>query len=303
MPRDEGRMAEMVVLDDNGDFVEAVVARLIEQGIPATGYKSVEAFGRDARSGKLRDAALMFFDMNLGPRRGGGILTASDVIPVAKTYAPAAKILIFTYQGISLEDCIHCVRLGALGLIPKSHSLDELLLAAQVYPYIGDSERATEAVIQELWERLQRARERDKGQLFEMLVANLLSTVEGLSFIGNNWNKPSGEIDLIFENNVDIRFWTELKSFHIIVECKNRKDPSETSDFSTFVQKVRSKGGCRVGIMASWVKVSRGFRILQQTSSDGEAIFILDRDDLAELIPMKKVDRTRRLTELFSKQM
>lgn len=296
-------MAGIVVLDDNETFVDTVVGLLRDEQIPAEGYKTVEDFGRAARAGSLRDIELMFVDMNLGPRRGGGIITAVDVMPIARTYAPSAKVLIFTHQGISLEDCIHCVRLGALGLVPKSDGLTDLLLAAQVYPHIGDSTRATEATIKELWARLQGADARDKGQIFEMLVANLLATVDGLSFIGNNWTNPAGETDLVFRNDIDDQFWKELKSLFIIVECKNRTATPETADFHVFRAKVKAKGSCKVGIMAS-ADVSRGFKILRETrAADDEIIFLLDGDDLKALMARSAEKRQSYLTEIFSKQI
>lgn len=296
-------MAGIVILDDNGIFVDTVTARLKTEGIVAQGYKSFETFARDARAGGLRDVHLMFVDMNLGPRPGGGIITAVDVVPVAKTYAPAAKIVIFTHQGISLQDCIDCVRLGALGLVPKSDDLGDLLIAAQVYPHIGDAERVAEALVKELWLRLQDAGIREKGGLFEMLLANLLPTMsEGIRFVGNNWSNRDGEIDLIFENTVDMPFWNELKSLNLIVECKNRAKPPESSDFAIFKAKVKGKGGCRVGILASWERRSRGIRNLQQPQDEEAIIFTLDGKGLRDLINVPASERLELLTHIFRPQ-
>lgn len=296
-------MTEILVLDDKEYFVKSIIARLKRGGVEAMGYSSVEAFGRDARSGRLQDVKLMFFDMNLEPRGDGRIFTAADVILVARTYAPAAKILIFTHEDIAVEDCIRCVQLGALGLIPKSEDDEQLLLAARVYPHIGDEQHAIEAVIRELWAQLQGADVRDKGQLLEMLTANLLSSIDGLTLVDNNQYGARGEVDLIFQNDLPQSFWNELGSFHILVECKNRKDPPERSDFNNLAAKVKAHGHCGVGIMVSWEKVSSGFKELQRTPSEGERIFSIDRPNLAALVSRPYADREMHLRALFSKQL
>lgn len=304
---DEGALAtgvtEIVVLDDDKPFVQAVVERLREEGIAALGYSSAKDFGRAARGGQLRNVKLMFFDMDLSSRsRGSRKITAADVIPVARTYVPSANVIIFS-EGISLENCILCVRLGALGLIPKSDNLEQLLLAAKVYPHIGNPERAIEATIDDLWARLQGADARDKGQLLEMLTANLLATVKGLSFVDNNLQILEGEIDLVFENNVDRPFWHKLDSFHVIVECKNRLAAPEKEEFNALAAKVAGKHSCRAGILVSWEGVSRGFRDLQRAKAEGYKIFAIGQPDLAILKSMPRSDREPHLTEILARQL
>lgn len=296
-------MTKILVLDDEADFVWSIVQQLKRAGMSAIGCTSAGEFVRRARSGEFRNVTLMFFDMNLGARPDGSIITAVDLMPVARTYTPSAKILIFTHGDISVQDCIRCVQLGALGLTPKPENTDELLLVARVYGDIGDPHQAREETIRDLWARLQSAEEQEKGALFEMLVANILSSVEGLALVGNNRLKPEGEIDLIFENSVAVPFWAELASFHIIVECKNRKETPGTPDFSHFMNKIKAKNSCRVGIMASWKPVSSDFRTLQQTHPPDAVMFTLHHDQLVELIEVPWAERTRTLTALFQEQL
>ncbi|HEY0313811.1 MAG TPA: response regulator [Allosphingosinicella sp.] len=293
----------ILVLDDAESFVNLIVERLKRAGISAIGSTSAKDFVQRARADEFRKVKVMFFDMNLEKRPDGTITTAVDLMPVARTYTPSAKILIFTHGDISVEDCIRCVQLGALGLIPKFTEPEQLLIAARVYGDLGDPHRAREETIRELRLRLEEADEQKKGQLFEMLVANILSSVDGMTLVGNNLNKPLGEIDLIFENAVDLPFWRELGSFHIIVECKNRKAPPETSDFSVFMTKVQAKNGCRVGIMVSWVRASSGFRILQQTHPADTKMLTLHRGELDELIEAPWSERKDRLTAIFQRQL
>ncbi len=300
-------MIEIAVLDDSANFVEAMIDSLKSSGFAAEGFTSLREFGRAARNGSLRNARLMLIDMNLGPAVGGGTLKAPDAILIAKTYVPNAYVLVFTANtagsGINLDDCIECVSLGALGLVPKPQTQEELLKVADAYANVGSREHATEAVIGELWAQLQNASASQKGALFEMLVANLLSTVEGFSFVGNNWNGLTGEIDLAFRNDASDRFWTELKSLLILVECKNRVEPSETSDFSIFRDKVRAKGGCQVGIMASWEPVTRGFKILRQFHDKDAVIFIIDEANLRAMVGMAPAAREPYLRTQFTEQL
>src|SRR4051794_40253867 len=99
----------ILVLDDAESFVKLILERLRRAGISAVGCTSAEDFTRRARSDEFRNVEVMFFDMNLGARADGTIVTAVDVMPAARTYTPSAKILIFTHGDISVEDCIRCV--------------------------------------------------------------------------------------------------------------------------------------------------------------------------------------------------
>lgn len=298
----EAALTQVLVLDDQKSFVDTTLAQLSREGIRAIGVTSAEEFGRKARSGALQDIKLMFFDMNLGTDENGRKVSAADVIPVARTYTPSAKILIFTYAKIDAGDCIRCVQLGALGLVPKFDDEFQLSLAARVYPNIGDPRHATEGVIKELWEQLQDENAPNKGQLLEMLTANLLSSIDGLTLIDNNQNAARGEVDLVFQNKIPEPLWETLDSFHIVVECKNRKDPPEKSDFNILEAKVKAHGHCRVGIMVSWSGISTGFKELQRHSSK-RRIFSIDRPDLETLVSKPYSDREEHLRRLFSKQL
>jgi CheY-like chemotaxis protein len=273
---------QILVVDDEESFVRTTVQLLKRAGLAAIGCTSPDEFTRRARSGEFRNVSLMLFDMKLGEREDLSPITAVDLMPVARTYTPSAKILIFTHGDISVEDCIRCVQLGALGLIPKFKEPEQLLIAARVYGDLGDPHRAREETIRELRLRLDDKDEANKGQLFEMLVANILSSVDGMTLVGNNLNKPVGEI---------------------IVECKNRKEPPETSDFSVFMAKVQAKNGCRVGIMVSWLRASSGFRILQQTHPPDAKMLTLHREELDELIEASWAERTNLLTAIFQRQL
>lgn len=295
--------ARIVVVDDDQEFLESIVDGLREVGFAAEEFASVVDFARAARSGELHGVGLMLFDMNLELRGGGGVMKAPDAILIAKTYVPQAYILVFTSPKIALDDAIECVNLGALGLVPKPMGREDLLKVAKVYAKVGNAEHASEAVLKELWRELLSANRESKGQLFEMFVANLLSSVNGLSMIANNWNSDTGEADLIFRNDIKDKFWKNLGSLFLIVECKNRIDPSQVKDFHVLKAKVNSKWSCNVGIIISWVDVSSGYKTLQQKyNQDKEIMFLLNRRDLQELVSMRRVERQAYLTRLFSHQ-
>jgi CheY-like chemotaxis protein/Holliday junction resolvase-like predicted endonuclease len=298
----ETGLTQVLVLDDNEVFVETTLEQLGREGIRALGITSVQEFGRKARSGVLQDIKLMLFDMQLGTDKDGRKVTAADVIPVARTYTPSAKILIFTYEAIDPRDCIRCVQLGALGLVPKFDDEFQLALAARVFPNVGDPHHATEGVIKALWAQLQDRNAPNKGQLLEMLTANLLSSIDGLTLIDNNQNAAAGEVDLIFENKVPEALWEKLDSFHIVVECKNTAGRPEKAEFNHFDAKVKAHGHCRVGIMVSWNGVTSGFKERQRNSSK-RRIFAMAEEDLGRLASKSRDERKAHLTSLFSRQL
>ena len=295
--------ATVLVLDDDEGLTTALVSRLAYNNLDTVGYVSPSHFLSAAKAGRLRDIKLMFFDMRLGPDPSGHMITAVDMIPAAKTYAPHARILIFTQKDISLEDCVHCVRLGALGLIPKSDDADGLLLAANVYTQAGDPLQATEEVIKELWRRAHDAPDDTKGMIWEMLVANLLGTVGGLSMIANNNLRSAGEDDLVLENQATEGFWREVRSLNIVVECKHRSSPPEKADFHILRAKADAKAHCRVGIMASWLPVSKGFRELQRDEEDHSLIYAIDQNHVRDMIGKSPAERGVYLKNLFSAQI
>jgi ActR/RegA family two-component response regulator len=293
----------VIIVDDNEPFQQTLTTRLNYHGLDTLGFSVIEDFFRALRSGRLGDYDLIFLDMHLGQDTRGDVVTAVDAILHARTYAPRAKVLIFSQAGIPLDECVRCIELGALGLIPKSANLDDFMLAAQVYPHVGDADRALEMLIQALWSRAGHASERDKGLVLEMLVANLFRTIAGFAVVSNNRQTVRGEVDLVLENRGAEMFWRELQSYHVLVECKHRKLPSEVSDFAALIAKVRGKGSCQAAIMIAWAGVSSGFRTLQATDTEGGRIFVLSRDDLGSLVKAAPADREPWLRHAFGQQL
>lgn len=294
--------SEIVVLDDSVPFQEALTSHLVQIGLRARGFSEVDDFARALRAGKLVDADLMFVDMRLGVSKDGFHLTALDAILFARTYAPLAKIVIFTQLGASLDEYIRCVELGALGVIPKSNNLADFDLAAQIYPHIGNADRALDAVIQTIWSRLKHAPKAEKGGLLEMLVANLFRSMPGFEVVSNNRQTVHGELDLVVAITSEHRVWRELGSYHLVVECKHRSDPSETSDFATLIGKVRGKGKCEAGLMIAWNGVSGGFKNLQASDREAGRIFTLERADLEAMVIRAPVDRETYLRSAIEQQ-
>jgi CheY-like chemotaxis protein len=293
----------VLVVDDNATWVRSLVAMFKREQISATGVSTPsDLFGWTSQA-NFRDFDMIFLDMRLGPTKHGGALSAADVLLHIMTYCPAAKAVIFTQSDVTVEECVRCIRLGALGFIPKVSQVEEFLLVASVYGNLGDESQAMEERISSLWTMLHGENNPAKGRHLEMLTTNLFNSIPGFRVISNNSLAFSGELDIIVENSGTHQFWTRIDSFHLILECKNRQDAAEKEVFNVISQKVAGKNACNVGIVISWSGVSSGFRQLQSAGPSSQKIFYLDRANLQELVRKDRDSRELYLRSIFENQL
>ena len=274
----------VLVVDDDATWVETLVDLFEHESIKAEGVSDPAILFNWTTPERFANFDMIFLDMRLGPSKSGATIAAADVLLHMMTYCPTAKAVVFTQEVITVEECVRCIQLGALGFVPKMLDIDHFVLVANVYRNLGDEDQALEERIRSLWLTLEKQVTLAKGRHLEMLITNIFHSIPGFKVVTSNSMILSGEIDLIVENLCDHEFWRTIDSFHIVVECKNQKSVAEKKVFNVLVQKVEGKAGCNVGILVSWAGVSKGFRDMQKAQSGKVKIFALDQNDLHELI-------------------
>lgn len=301
---DSDSSLNVLVVDDDATWVETLVARFQNKSIGAKGVSApTEMF--KWTSDRFTDVDMIFLDMRLGVSKAGVAITAADVLLHLMTYSPTAKVVVFTQEEITVRECVLCIQLGALGIIPKTSDVDHLILVAKVYRHVGDEQKAREQRIRSLWAKLEEDRDdAAKGRQLEMLTINIFNSIDGFEVVSHNREILAGELDLVVENRGKDQFWKELNSFHFVIECKNERSPTEKKEFNVLAQKVIAKQGCTVGILVSMAGASSGFQDLQTAGTDRVTkIFQLTRTDLSELVRRPASGREEYLRRALSRQL
>jgi ActR/RegA family two-component response regulator/Holliday junction resolvase-like predicted endonuclease len=295
----------VVVIDDNASFVVTLLEQFKRHNVHAVGITEPADLLRSTKLAPFAEADMVFLDMRLSDPALGPPITAADVLLHLMTYASKAKVVVFTQKDISAAECIRCIQLGALGIIPKSSDVDNYVLIGQVYRDIGDEAKAREERIRSLWTKLDDAPDEIKGQYLEMLLVNIFSSIGGLKVVHHNIESSAGEIDILIENRCEHEFWKTMDSLYLAVECRNRHDPQQKADYSVLESKVRAKDRCKVGIMVSWAGVSSGFRQRQSApmTVDTPRLYTLDRKAVHELIMRSSEKREEYLRNILSAQL
>jgi ActR/RegA family two-component response regulator len=296
----------VLVVDDNETFVSSLVAALRANDILATGCSEPwEVLSWRKKEDLAFD--LILLDMRLGLSPNGEVLNAMKLLPHLMTYAPSSKVVTFSQQDITVEECIRCVQLGALTVVPKSTDVNELSLVTQVYQDIGDQRQTREQLIQVLWEHVTGPKDPRSGQHLEMLVINLFDSMPTFRVVGHNLETNVGEIDVLVENVNESPFWRTLNSVQLVVECRNRGRSAAPADFDHLKELVKTRGAfSRTGILIAMAPVSSNFRRRQSevrsADSEGINIFRLDRGHLETLIATSFDERADYLQDAFERQ-
>lgn len=294
----------VLVVDDDATWVETLVAQFRHKSIRAKGVSAPTELLKWTTSDRFTDVDMIFLDMRLGISKAGVPITAAEVLLHLMTYSPTAKVVVFTQEEITVSECVRCIQLGALGIIPKTSDVDHLILVAKVYRHVGDEQKAQEERIRSLWAKLEDRDDSAKGRQLEMLMINIFNSIDGFNVIAHNREILAGELDLVVENRGKDQFWTELNSFHFVIECKNESSATEKKAFNVLAQKVIAKQGCTVGILVSMAGVSSGFRDLQTAGAGLVAkIFQLGHPDLSELVRRSASGREDYLRRVLSRQL
>ncbi len=229
---------------------------------------------------------LILLDMRLGRGADGTALNALKVLPHLMTYAPSSKVVVFSQEDMTVDDALKCIERGALTVVPKGSEVGELCRVVEVYQRLGDQRQTREALISVLWEDVRDQSDRS-GQRLEMLVMNLFDSMPTFRVIDNNVRIASiGSVDVLVENQNRHRFWDELDSYHLAVECKDHARALEPTDLNQFKAVVRGCRLAKVGILVSMGPFPEGFAhhptgVLAQNDAH---IFGLGRAHLERLV-------------------
>jgi ActR/RegA family two-component response regulator/Holliday junction resolvase-like predicted endonuclease len=295
----------VVVIDDDPIFVDTLVEQFGQCNVEALGVKNPVDLLRSTKQAPYEKYDMIFLDMRLGKSGSGQPIMAADILLHLMTYASESKVVVFSQDDISAAECVRCIRLGALGIIPKLSDVGHYVLIGKAYRDIGDEVKARQERIVSLWGELHQPTVTTKGQYLEMLLVNLFNSINGMKVVHYNKKMTAGEIDILVENTGTHQFWKMLDSLFLVVECKNRDSRSQTSDYNVLDGKVRGKHDCNVGIMVAWNGVTSGFKQLQQAkpAANKERIYVLNKDNLFELVSRSPENREAYLREIFSGQL
>lgn len=292
----------VLVVDDNENFVKSLVLQFERASIRAEGISDPAKVLAWTTSQRFSHFDIIFLDMRLGITKDGRSLAAADLLMHIMTYYPTAKVVVFTQKEVSVEECVSCIRFGALGFIPKVSTIDHFILIANVYRKLADEGQTYEERIRSLWVDVNDRNNPTKGRHLEMLMTNIFNSMPGFRVISNNAVSLSGEIDLTVENLGRHDFWQRINSYHLLIECKNVNASSEKKIFHVLARKVAAKASCNIGILVSWSGVSKGFRDLRE-AEPGLRIFALDHNDLSELVRLTPEARELYLRTVFGPQL
>jgi DNA-binding response OmpR family regulator len=289
----------VLLVDDNPIYVDQVVKAFEEKGFEITGCKQpAEMLGWRAR--QKFDFDLILLDLELGEKADGSWLSAQQLLPHLKTYAPSSKVVVITVARFSVEAAVRCIELGALAVFPKQVEIGELCGLAEVYGRLGDPLNTRQELIELLWEGLAQD---PSGQRLEMLVTNLFESMPTFRVIETNLSTNAGSIDVLVENLNEHDFWKGL-SLHVAIECKNHSRPPEPRDFNQLKEVVRSRPRCEAGILVSMSNFTSSFQRRQGEAHqvDDVDIFGLGADHLGELVRTAYDKREELLREILERQ-
>lgn len=125
---------ELLLVDDEADFVRVLAKRLEKRGIRVTQIFS----GSDAVHAFLnKDFDVMLLDLKME------FMDGIEVLKVAKELRPELPVIMITGHG-SVEEAQMGIECGAVECLPKPYELEELLVkiqeAAGRHPFAGGKE-------------------------------------------------------------------------------------------------------------------------------------------------------------------
>jgi CheY-like chemotaxis protein len=294
----------VLVVDDNAEFVEALVAAFETRDVVAAGCSKPWEILNWSKRDEF-DFDLILLDMRLGPSPTGDELHAHKLLPHLMTYAPSSKVVVFSQHDITVKECLRCIELGALTVIPKSvRRIEELCLVGEVYQRIGDAARTRQELIDVLWDDVNSSTQGREERL-EMLVINLFNSMPTFNVIGHNVETRVGEIDVLVENDNRHPFWRTLKSLHLVIECKHEKHPPKPDVFSQLTAVVKTQGKySKTGIVVSMSGFTSTFRRRQNDVRcvDGINLLGLGREHLERLVGLQFDKREEYLRSVLQQQ-
>jgi hypothetical protein len=114
----------------------------------------------------------------------------------------------------------------------------------------------------------------DKGVLLELVVATLLSQVEGFEIQKIGIANRSQQMD-VFVHNRNTTSALGLSPV-VLAEAKNWKNPVDTSEYAAFVRKLQSRHGrARLGYLVTTGKFTAGVSAERRRESMADTLVVL----------------------------
>ncbi len=300
------KLAKILVIDDNEDFVDSLVSVLREEGFRVKGVSTPSTMRNAARH---EDYDIVLLDIVIPgldvPRYMGGRRILVDIM----TYHPEAKVVLLSGEATG-EQIVDCLRCGAIDFVQKPVNLEEhrvlkdrILARLEGPNLVHDKNALRETLVRLLWKGLQQGSPIDRGLYLQELVYHLFASVTGFTRIRLGVVRKPDEIDLEVTNERPDPFWIRRGDL-ILVECKNlsKKRRAPTGALDVLERRVgRWKGHCKLAFFVSVSGFSKGFiAVLKNETSRSFEIACIDFKRLETLVhcsPTQRSDELRKFVE------
>ncbi|TET19838.1 hypothetical protein E3J74_05055 [Candidatus Bathyarchaeota archaeon] len=137
----------------------------------------------------------------------------------------------------------------------------------------------------------------EKGKKFEIFFENVMSKEKDFQFVDRHSRSRIGEVDYVYRHELTDPFWQ--RSPYICVECKNRKNPTNSKHMNQFIKLVKDTFLCCycVFITASSYSKSAWDCIRDARIKENILVIPIEGKHLKELIRVGFKDFARKLCE------
>lgn len=299
-------MGKVLVIDDEKDFVDGIVADLRNAGFNATGASSVKEIIGSIRKADYEIVLLDIIISDLAAKHAFG---GKEAMTQIMTYCPDAKVVLFSSRA-TIRQVVECLKMGAIDFIEKPigdeavrNLVDRLNARLKGPNLVHDRNALRESLIASLWENLENGKAPEKGVRLEQLVYHIFASISGFREIRLRKRAANGidEFDLEIRNERQELFWIR-RGDKILVECKNLRKGRRASknDLGIFVNKLAgTRGECTLGYFVSPSGFAKTFAKSLVNIPLGLKIVCIDQERLEGLVRSKRDIRPTLLMEYY----
>ncbi|OOG46735.1 restriction endonuclease [Rhodanobacter sp. C01] len=145
---------------------------------------------------------------------------------------------------------------------------------------------ARRAIANANWGRMRDGTNHEKGKRFESFLALLLDQTPDLAVVERNYRGDTDEIDLVLQvvRFVDNRCWFQEGVPFLLVEAKNRVEPTSQAMVSQLIRRLQTKRGtARIGLLFTTSKFTQDAEL--------EVIKLAQGQIVVALIGPKEIER------------
>lgn len=195
-------------------------------------------------------------------------LVVHVVLPLAALYDPEVLVVL-----AEADAMVHVVDID---IEQAEHHLDAISKAH--VPLRPESRRH---VALATWQRMRDGSNNEKGKRFERFLAFLLDQTMGLEVVERNYRGDTDEIDLVVQV---VRYtgacWFEEGVPFILVEAKNRIEPTTQHMVSNLIRRLQTKRGtARIGVLFTTSKFTQDATIEVVKIAEGTLTVVLVSPD------------------------